>query len=187
MTSINQNYSMLDDPLVNSASGLTNIYETARNDLFPKNNGGEYRRVEEQQVPPDHVYCTFRDIEPTAVMLVLFSKANIDYLQQEMINQVYQKSCGNFRISRQSTDEILIILRSMYLQYSRNLPFDIEGQVAELNKQFLLYAVPNILTRAQGYLGYMRDQITPNKFIANPNYISSAGTRIAGDFSTLII
>jgi hypothetical protein len=186
MASINQHYSMLDDPLVDAATGLTNIVLTERNNLFPKNMGGEYRRVEEQQVSPDHVYCTFRDIEATPVMRRFFSKANVDYLQAEMIKQVYIKSCGNFKISRQSTDELLIIMRSMYLQYTRNLPFDIDGQVAELNKQVLLYAVPNIITRAQGFLGYMRDQETPNKFISNPNFVSDAGTRF-GDFSSLII
>lgn len=187
MASINQNYSLLDDPLVDSASGLTNIFLTERNDLFPRDTSGEYRRVEEKQVGPDHVYCTFRDLEGTPVMRAFFSKANIDHLQEEMIRQVYEKSCGNFKISRQSDDELLIIMRSIYLQYSKNLPFDIQGQVNELNKQVLLYAVPNILTRAQGYIGYMKEQSTPNKFLSNPNFVNNPRSGISGDFSSLII
>lgn len=188
MASINQNYSALDDPLVDNSTGYTNIFLTERNNLFPKNQGGEYRKVEEKPVNPDYVYCTFRDIEGTPVMRAFFSKHNIDHLQEQMIQQVYQKSCGNFKISRQSDDELLIIMRSIYLQYTRNLPFDIEGQVNELNKQVLLYAVPNILTRAQGYLGYMRDQNTPNKFISNPNFVPSSPLNgVSFDFSSLII
>jgi len=189
MASINQNYASLDDPQIDSSTGFTNIFLTERNNLFPSNMGGEYRRVEEQTVSPDKVYCTFRDIEATPVMRAFFSRYNLDYLQEEMIRQVYQKSCNNYKISRQSDDELLIIMRSIYLQYTRNLPTDIRGQVAELNKQVLLYAVPNIITRVQGYLGYQRDQMTPNKFLSNPNYVSSAGSKIgtAGDFSSLII
>jgi|SRR3989304_2529370 len=195
MASINQNYAALDDPSLSSgSSGYTNIFLTERNNLFPTNtstsrNGGEYRRVEEHTVSPDKVYCTFRDIEATPVMRSFFSRHNLDYLQEEMIRQVYHKSCNNFKISRQSDDELLIIMRSMYLQYTLNLPTNVPEQVARLNKQVLLYAVPNIITRVQGYLGYQREQQTPNKFLSNPNHVSSAGTRIgtAGDFSSVII
>ena len=188
MASINQQYSSLDDPAVDNQTGYTNIFLTERNNLFPRNSSGEYRKIEEKPVPPDYVYCTFRDIEATPVMRSFFSKANLDYLQEEIIKQIYQKSCGNFKISRQDDDQLLIIMRSMYLQYTRNLPFDIDGQVADLNKQVLLYAIPNVMTRVQGYIGYYKDQATPNKFLSNPNYVSpSPLSGVSFDFSSLII
>jgi len=189
MAVVNQNYGFLDDPKLQSNTGYTNIFLTERNNLFPVNqsNGGDYRRVEEKPVSPDKVFCSIKDLEPTEVMRVFFSKHNIDYLQSEIIKQVYERSCGNYKISRQSDDELLIVLRSTFLQYTKNLPFNIEGQVQELNYQALLWIIPRIMTNIQGYIQYAKEQETPNKFLSNPNYVGSKSTRGTFDLSTASI
>lgn len=49
-------------------------------------------------------------------------------------------------------------MRSLYLQNAQHLLFDLEGQVAELNKRVLLDAVPRVMSKVEQYLGYTRDQ-----------------------------
>ena len=48
----------------------------------------------------------------------------------------------------------------MYLQFSKNLAFDIRNQLQELNKHVLEYAVPQLYNEAVSYLKYKRDVST---------------------------
>ena len=68
------------------------------------------------------------------------SQSNIDFLQDAMIEAIYKLTNG-VRIAKQSEDELLIIMRGIYLQYSKNLDTHIDKQVYELNKKVLKYAV----------------------------------------------
>ena len=51
-------------------------------------------------------------------------------------------------------------MRSIYLQYSKNLSTDIIEQVKLLNKLVLEYAIPQVYGEAQGYLQYKHDVST---------------------------
>ena len=72
-----------------------------------------------------------------------FSKENIDFLQNTMISEIYKLTKGT-RISKQSDIELKIIMKSIYLQYGRNMDTNIEEQVQELNKRVLDYSIDNI-------------------------------------------
>jgi hypothetical protein len=47
-------------------------------------------------------------------------------------------------------------MRSLYLDYSKNLPFDYIGQVKSLNIRVLDFAVPQIISEADMRLHYLR-------------------------------
>jgi len=51
-------------------------------------------------------------------------------------------------------------MRSIFLQNSTNLREDIKGQVRELNKIVLDYAVKQVYGEAQGYVQYKKDVST---------------------------
>ena len=43
-----------------------------------------------------------------------YSQANIDYLQNEIVRQVFEKSDGKYRIARQNEDELVIVMKSIF-------------------------------------------------------------------------
>ena len=62
---------------------------------------------------------------------IYFSQSNIDLLQDSIIKGVFETS--GTKIVKQSEDELLIIMRSIYLQYGKNLDYNIQEQINELN------------------------------------------------------
>lgn len=86
-----------------------------------------------------------------------FSNKNIDILQNNIRYIVYTESKNKHIISRQSDIQLQIIMRSFYLQYSKNLDTNIREQIMELNNMVINYCVPKILSEIQQYIGYKQD------------------------------
>lgn len=96
----------------------------------------------------------------TQLSNLFFSKENISALQHGIIQGVYTLSSGQYIIGNQSCDELKTIMRSIFLQNSTNLRENIKGQVRELNKIVLDYAVKQVYGEAQGYVQYKKDVST---------------------------
>jgi hypothetical protein len=122
-------------------------------------------------------------IVPNALSRTFFSNDNIERLQLQIIDGVYNKS--KKRISKQSYQELQIIMRSMYLQYGRNLPYDIEGQVLTLNKYVIDECVRIIVPNVSQYNKYIDDITSPIPVMPRSQNVSNKGYKW-GDFSSLI-
>jgi hypothetical protein len=122
-------------------------------------------------------------VVPNALSRTYFSNDNIERLQLMIIDAVY-KTCQK-QISRQSYQELQIIMKSMYLQYGRNLPYDIEGQVATLNKYVVDECVRIIVPNVLQYNKYMDDITSPIPVMPLSQNVSNKGYKW-GDFSSLI-
>lgn len=122
-------------------------------------------------------------VVPNALSRTYFSNDNIERLQLMIIDAVY-KTCQK-NISRQSYQELQIIMKSMYLQYGRNLPYDIEGQVATLNKYVVDECVRIIVPNVLQYNKYMNDITSPVPVMPLSQNVSNKGYKW-GDFSSLI-
>ncbi len=122
-------------------------------------------------------------VVPNALSRTFFSNDNVERLQLQIIDGVY-KSCQK-KISRQSYQELQIIMKSIYLQYGRNLPYDIESQVQTLNKyvvdECIRIIVPNVLQ----YDKYIADITSPIPIMPRSQNVSNKGYKW-GDFSSLI-
>ncbi len=66
-----------------------------------------------------------------------------------MIDDVFKLSNNQHHISRQSDLHLLIIMRSIYLQYGRNLLCDIKEQVHTLNEMVIKECVGRILVEIE--------------------------------------
>jgi len=97
-----------------------------------------------------------------------FSLDNIIYLQNGIRSGVYKKSNKQYVIGDQDCDTLKIIMRSIFLQYSSNLPNNIQHQVNELNKMVLEYCIQQVYSEAQGYIKYINDVSTLVVPIAHP-------------------
>ena len=86
-----------------------------------------------------------------------FSHDNINILQNGLRHGVYTKSNNQFVIGNQNIDELKIIMRSIYLQNSKNLSYNITQQIETLNNIVLEYCINQIYGEIQGYMKYKRD------------------------------
>lgn len=178
------NFTYLEDFDKNS-TGYTNRYLENRNNLRNYKLQKDHRMIEEPPVDPSLVYTTLKDISKTPVSIIFFSRKNVDYLQYLMKKIVY-KETGHI-IGRQSDEELLIIMRSIYLSDSKNLPYEITKQVAELNRKVIEYSVyDEILPKVKGYATYLYDNFRTNVVLPRPKYLSQSGARINRGFSDLI-
>ena len=99
-----------------------------------------------------------------------FSKQNIQSIQNGIRHGVYIKSQKRISVDEQPEDQIVTVMRSMYLQYSKNLDTNIQMQVNELNTRVLNFCVNNVYNEAVAYLKYREDASTMHIPIMHPIY-----------------
>jgi len=108
---------------------------------------------------------------------IFFSHKNVNHIKVLLAKLIKERYNYNIDPQAQSDNELLIIMRSIYLQHAKNLPDQIMGQVSELNMKVIIEIVPKVHTNIQMELSYQRDQGSMPLPMARPVNISSAGTR----------
>ena len=114
---------------------------------------------------PVNQCSSFRDAmtgnwNDTPLSDAFFSAKNMKIVQNGIRAGVYNKSNGQYVIGEQNGDELKIIMRSVFLQHSKNVATDIPGQIQTLNDLVLNYAVNQVYGEAEGYMKYKRDAST---------------------------
>lgn len=107
-------------------------------------------------LPDDNTYNISQSISNTDLSNIFFSINNIEKIQLSIIMKVYKDSDNRFQINKQSEQELLIIMRSIYLQYSKNLNTNIKEQINELNKLVVDWSVENIISNIEQYISYKK-------------------------------
>ena len=93
----------------------------------------------------------------TKLSQVFFSKDNMNIVNKGIVLAVYKITNGKFKISQQSEQDLLIAMTYFYDNYSKNLPYNIDKQVATLNNLVIKNLLPDIITNLEQYIGYLRD------------------------------
>lgn len=128
-------------------------------DIFdPSSSRFQYEEesVEDRQTFDDEMQKGLR--ASTEVSKLFFSSINIDALQHGIRYGVYKRTNGKHVIGNQSINELKVIMRSIYMKNSENLPYNVVEQVRELNTLVLNYAIPTIVKELDQYATYRRDQ-----------------------------
>lgn len=137
--------------------------------------GFGYERTAETQFTGDMLRGNW---EKTSLSEAFFSQQNATIIQNEIKRQVYNKSQPKgYVIDDQSVDELKIIMRAIYYQFARNLPTDIPGQIADLNKRVADWSVPHILSAVDHYVYYLKDIDTMPVPLARPVHLSRSGSK----------
>lgn len=114
----------------------------------------------------------------TPLSEAFFTRKNADHLQKRIKEEVYRRSGPKkYVIDDQDVDELKMIMRGIYLQYAKNNPFDVEGQIKELNEIIIEWATPRILSEVDQYNYYLNDISHLPVPLIQPMNMSSAGTR----------
>jgi hypothetical protein len=117
------------------------------------------------------------NVLPNDLNRAFFSGGNVQILQNKIRRGVYDRSRGEFLIDDQSVEELLIVMRAMYLQYGKNLPTRITQQIEELNQICADWAVPKILSECSMYKTYLHDIQNLPVPLSQPVQMSVKGTR----------
>jgi len=125
-------------------------------------------------------------ISDTLLSKLFFSENNIDLIQLELKKTVYEKTDKKYLIDRQSDTELLIVMRSIFLQNSKNLDYDLKNQILQLNKLVLNYCVDNVISGILAHVGYIKDIEKPYALMEHPKNVNSAGTKTLRSTTSLI-
>ena len=125
------------------------------------------------RIPINSTKHSFRDAMTgnwydTQLSTAFFSGKNIQIVQNGIRAGVYNKSNQQYVVGEQNMDELQIIMRAIFLQYAKNLPNDIPGQIKDLNQTVLDFSINQVYGEADGYMKYKRDASTLVVPIAMP-------------------
>lgn len=178
---------------VNQYTNPISEYDARRHSNFLFNEHyKDYNLIDQQKVPDDYIYWdiikTFQERNP--MMDFFFSKKNLDHLQNLLRQMVEYQSNGKYKISRQSDNELLVVMRSIYIKtptnpYSNGENFKMD--ICTLNKNVLDWVVPRILVNIQQHLGYIRDEGQNLRPFERPEFMSNAGNRINRGFDVTFV
>ena len=106
-------------------------------------------------------------------------------IQKKIIDKVYQISMGQYTIGKQNEQQLLIIMRSMYLQFGKNMNSFIQDQVNELNNKVIDESTNIIITNIQQQDNYIKDITSGPPVFTNPQSVSTKKKNLNG-FDQLI-
>jgi len=123
-------------------------------------------------------------VSPNAISIAFFSNDNVEIIQHKIVNDVFTQS--NKYISKQSYQELQIIMKSIYLQYSKNLPNNIKQQVLILNKYVVDECVSIIIPNVLQYNKYITEITGPIPVPPRSINVSNKGEKSLAGTATLI-
>ena len=117
--------------------------------------------------------------EPTKLNMAFFCRENLEIIQNMIRYGVWKQSGEKYIIDKQSDEEIQIVMRSMFLQHSPNLEYNIKEQITYLDKIIADWCIPKIIAEVQQYVGYLNDIEKMPMPIDRAVNLSSKGTKIS--------
>lgn len=136
----------------------------------------------------------------TPLTFLFFSDKNIQNVQK-LLRFVVHKEIGQ-SIDNQDTTELMIVMRSIFLEYSRHpkliddtmsdemknaLLKQYTNEVDRLNQLVVNETVPRIISGLQQYLDYLKDASTQPIPLQLPKSMSSAGTKTYRSVTSVLI
>jgi hypothetical protein len=111
----------------------------------------------------------------TPLNTAFFSHDNIERLHNDIHDAVRQMV--NADIDRQSDDDLMLIMRSYYLQYAQNNPNRVAEELTDLNNRVVHFASNRIAVEVEAYRYYRKDILDFPAPIAAPVNVNIYGTR----------
>jgi hypothetical protein len=127
----------------------------------------------QEAVPLDHKTNYFNAtkyiFQPSELSNTYFSKENINKVHNDIKKKVYELS--TYVIDDQDLDVLKVIMRSIFLQYSKFDFHDIKRQVSQLNEMVVDTSAHIIDGEIKGYLKYKSDASNMHVPIDRPVYL----------------
>jgi len=159
--------------VVGGQNGRVNF--AGQSNTVPDSAGFQYPKQTEVNFSGDMLRGNW---EHTPLSDQFFTRTNVYQIQDSIKKEVYRMSGPKkFVIDEQDVDELKMIMRAMYLQYAKNNPQNIQGQINELNNMVIQWSAPRIVSEIEHYQYYLNDISHLPVPLEKPLNMSSAGTR----------
>lgn len=154
-------------------------YENYRNNLVDgkSRKDQDMTELETYETPYKSILGNTQALSPFSK--IYFSKENISWLQKNIRYEVYKLSDKRYVIDRQDETNLLIIMKAIYLQNSKNPKNSLyfKEELLRLNRLVLNQTVPDIITQLQQYGAYIRDISKNPEPISLPQNVSITGMK----------
>jgi len=123
--------------------------------------------------------------EDSELSKLFFSDKNMARIQKKIKEEIFKRTKGQFRLDvDQDQQDLLLAMRSVYLDHARFLPGQTIRQVKRLNDRVIEETVPPMITEIKQYYGYLKEINKPLSPIARPINVSNAGRNLLPSITT---
>ena len=77
-------------------------------------------------------------------------------------------------------------MRYVFLEFAKHLPYDIMGQIKDLNCMVVSEILPNIITNVNQRIDYLKEIENPRKILELPKNVSSKNNRTLASTSSIL-
>ena len=117
-------------------------------------------------------------INSNPVSVLFFSDENMERLQKIIKREVYERTDKKFKLTiDQNPSDLMIVMRAIYLEWSKDYSDNVFRQVKELNRLTIENIVPEMITGIKQQIRYMRDISTQPVPLPLPKNVNSAGRK----------
>jgi hypothetical protein len=120
--------------------------------------------------------CRNKKFEGYILEELFFSDKNIEILQRQLIMKVYKDSSQKYLIPYQNHKSLDIIMKYIFNDQAKHLPYDNKNQVKELNEKVIREIYPTILNNLKFRDHYLNEINGPRKIDQLPVSTSIRGS-----------
>lgn len=108
---------------------------------------------------------------------LFFSESNIEIVQKQLVLSIYKNSNRKYLIPFQNYKSILTVMKFIFNDQAKHLPYNITEQITELNLKVVLELTPMIIKNIDSKLKYLDDINSPPPVNELPINVNSAGNK----------
>lgn len=108
---------------------------------------------------------------------LFFSESNIEIVQKQLVLSIFKKSNRKYLIPFQNYKSILTVMKFIFNDQAKHLPYDITNQIKELNSKVVQELTPMIIKNIDSKLKYLDDINSPPPVNDLPINVNSAGNK----------
>ena len=116
-------------------------------------------------------------MECSKLSTLFFSPENRQEIQTRIRYEIWLESHKRYIIDSQNDMELTIMMRSIFLQHSKNLNCLFKEQIVELNDLTVQAVIPGLLSHIKQYVVYLRDKSQPFRLLDRPKNTNTTGTK----------
>lgn len=117
---------------------------------------------------------------------IFYSDENVARVQKLLKQEVFLRTKGQFRLDEdQDENDILVVMKSVFDEYAKHLPYKIIHQVKALNKKTIEAIIPGVITNVKQTHAYLQEINGPIKPIDRPVNVNHAGRRTLPSVTTI--
>lgn len=113
----------------------------------------------------------------TVLSKLFFHPKNVRNIQKLITKEVFKRSNGEYLIEEQNPEDLLIVMKSIFLQHAKHWPNKIREQIQELNYLVVDDVVPGIMSEIKAYFGYLDRAFGEREFMDRPLNASTKGQK----------